>query len=57
MDATPVESLPPLGPGDFLGIEAPWNDPEKARFAVLPVSYEMTTTFLKGTASGPRWMR
>ncbi len=46
--------LPQIGPGDFLGLDEPWNDPEKARFVVLPVSYEKTTTYIKGTAGGPR---
>ncbi len=36
----------------FLG--EPGGDLKDARFVVLPVPYEKTTTYLKGTASGPR---
>ncbi len=54
MEKDMESKLPPIGAGDFLGISEPWNDVSKARFVVLPVSYESTTTYLKGTSAGPR---
>lgn len=37
----------------FLGLESENNEYKKARFAVLPVPYEATTTYGKGTRGGP----
>lgn len=38
----------------FLGIGPQWSRYEAARAAVLPVPWEATTTYLKGTARGPQ---
>ncbi|MFH1056009.1 MAG: agmatinase [Candidatus Altiarchaeota archaeon] len=38
----------------FCGLERHFSDYSKARFAVLPVPYEKTTTYAKGTAKGPK---
>lgn len=38
----------------FLGLEGAESAPETARAVVLPVPYEGTTTFHKGTRDGPR---
>ncbi|MCI0585286.1 MAG: agmatinase [Planctomycetes bacterium] len=46
-----MSSFPPEGA--FLGLEPPACDPARARFAVLPVPYEKTTTYAQGTAQGP----
>ena len=43
--------LPP--PKNFLALPEKWSDPEQSRVVVLPVPYEETTSFGKGTASGP----
>jgi agmatinase len=37
----------------FLGTEVPESKPEKARFHVLPVPYEKTVSYGRGTAKGP----
>ncbi len=37
-------------PGKFLGVDVPL---EKARFVVLPIPYERTTSYKKGTVLGP----
>jgi agmatinase len=41
-------------PFSFGGLRKPFSDYGTARFAVLPVPYEMTTSYMKGTAKGPR---
>lgn len=41
-------------PDNFLGIEKPFSDYDNARFAALPVPYEATTSYGKGTSKGPR---
>lgn len=41
-------------PDNFGGLKPEFSDPHKARFAVLAAPYDGTTTFLKGTAKGPR---
>jgi agmatinase len=41
-------------PDNFGGLKPEHSDPERARFVVLPGPYDGTTTFLKGTARGPR---
>jgi agmatinase len=38
---------------NFLGLDQEESAYEKARFVVLPVPYEQTTTYRKGTAAGP----
>jgi len=37
----------------FAGLGEPFSNYEKARFAVIPVPYERTTSYGKGTAKGP----
>jgi agmatinase len=41
-------------PDNFGGLKPEHSDPERARFVVLPAPYDGTTTFLRGTARGPR---
>jgi agmatinase len=41
-------------PDNFLGLDARLSDYARARFAVLPIPYEATTTFGPGTRDGPR---
>lgn len=46
-------ALRPAGemlPGKFMGVDAPL---ERARFIVLPIPYERTTSYKKGTERGP----
>jgi agmatinase len=43
--------LPP--PHNFLALPEQWSGLERSRVVVLPVCYEHTTSFGKGTASGP----
>ena len=38
----------------FLGVPPQWSRRETARVAVLPVPYEATTSYVKGTARGPQ---
>lgn len=38
---------------NFLGIEPPLNDYATARYAVLPVPFEQTVSYRRGTADGP----
>lgn len=40
-------------PARFCGLNEPFSDYGKARFAVIPVPYEKTTSYGKGTAGGP----
>ncbi|MBN2582841.1 MAG: arginase family protein, partial [Planctomycetes bacterium] len=40
-------------PDNFLGLEPKLCDPKTARYAVLPVPYEGTVSYAKGTADGP----
>jgi agmatinase len=42
-----------LPPDNFLALPEQWSGLERSRVVVLPVSYEHTTSFGKGTASGP----
>lgn len=44
----------PSTPDNFLGLGRRHCDYRTARFAVLPVPYEATTTFAPGTRDGPR---
>ena len=41
-------------PDNFGGLKPEFCDLAKAKFVVLPAPYDGTTTFLKGTARGPR---
>lgn len=41
-------------PDNFAGLRPEHSSLESARFVVLPAPYDGTTTFLKGTAAGPR---
>jgi agmatinase len=41
-------------PDNFLGIHPPHCDYESARFAVLPIPYDSTTSFQVGARNGPR---
>jgi len=38
----------------FAGLNEPFSDYGKARFAVIPVPYEKTVSYGKGTSRGPR---
>jgi agmatinase len=38
---------------NFLGLEPEDTDYDRARFVILPVPYEQTTTYRKGTRNGP----
>jgi agmatinase len=51
--ATPRSGDSGFDPGAFLALEGEACDPSRARFAVLPVPYEKTTTYGRGTARGP----
>ena len=42
-----------LPPNNFLALPEQWSGLQRSRVVVLPVSYEHTTSFGKGTASGP----
>jgi len=46
--------MPHSTPDNFLALPARYCDYAKARFAVLPIPYEATTTFGCGTRNGPR---
>ncbi len=39
---------------NFLGLPEAWSTLDRSRVVVLPVPYEQTTSFGKGTASGPK---
>jgi agmatinase len=52
MDA--IEYIPGSGVPEFLGMRGENSALERARFLVLPVPYEQTTTYMKGTFHGPR---
>ena len=41
---------------NFLGIPAEFSSPERSRFVVLPVPYEKTTSYMKGTRLGPQYL-
>jgi agmatinase len=41
-------------PLNFLGLSAPFCEEKTAHFVVLPIPYEQTTTYGKGTAHGPK---
>lgn len=49
-------TLPPgwLGlPDNFLGLDLPWCDPERAGVHVLPAPYEHTSSYILGSDHGP----
>ncbi|MBI4386828.1 MAG: agmatinase [Elusimicrobia bacterium] len=46
----PLSPYPEVLPGKFMGVDAPLRD---ARFLVLPLPYEKTTSYKKGTERGP----
>ncbi len=53
MSPKPLAALTPAGDvveGQFMGVSAPLA---RARFAVLPLPFERTTSYKKGTAQGP----
>jgi agmatinase len=39
---------------NFLGLDGDFTDFEKSKFVVLPISYDKTASFLKGTAQAPK---
>ena len=39
---------------NFLGLPEQYSDEANARFVVLPIPYEQTTTYVKGTRHGPK---
>lgn len=41
-------------PNNFGGLPKKFTDPQTAKIAILPVPFEQTTTWLKGTNLGPR---
>jgi agmatinase len=46
--------MPPSIPDNFLGLPRRFANYATARYAVLPVAYEATTTYGSGTRDGPR---
>ena len=40
-------------PNNFLGLPKPQSDYAKAKYAVLPIPYDSTTSFQTGTREGP----
>lgn len=40
-------------PGNFLGLPDEWSDFERSRVVILPLPYEHTTSYGKGTAGAP----
>jgi len=53
MSGEPAPRKKGVDPGAFLGIEGKFCDSKRSRFVVVPVPYEKTVTFKKGTAKGP----
>ena len=41
-------------PNNFLGLEPEFSDLETSRFVVLPIPYDATASYLKGTVNGPQ---
>ncbi len=39
---------------NFLGLEPEFSDPASARYAILPIPYDATTSYLPGARDGPR---
>jgi agmatinase len=46
--------VPHFLPNNFLGLPPAQSDYRTARFVVLPIPYEATTTYMAGTREGPR---
>ncbi len=46
--------MPEVVPDNFLGLPARESDYRTARFAVLPIPYDSTTSYAVGTRDGPR---
>jgi agmatinase len=40
-------------PNNFLGLEPKYTDPDSSKFVVLPIPYDATASYLKGTRLGP----
>jgi agmatinase len=40
--------------GGFLGLDEEWSSPDRSGVVILPIPYELTTSYGKGTASAPR---
>jgi agmatinase len=38
---------------NFLALPKEWSDPDRSKVVILPIPYEHTTSYGKGTASGP----
>ncbi len=47
---SPMDPAEDIVPGQFMGVTVPF---ERARFVVLPIPYERTTSYKKGTERGP----
>ncbi len=41
-------------PDNFLGLDPEFSDPATARYAILPIPYDATTSYLAGAREGPR---
>ena len=41
-------------PDNFLGLEPKYCDPKKSRFHILPIPYDVTASYMKGTRKGPK---
>lgn len=41
------------GAGNFLGLCASYSSPGKSRFSIIPVPYDATSTYVKGSSLGP----
>ena len=39
---------------NYAGIESEYSDLEKSRITVIPVPYDLTTTYMAGTRNGPK---
>lgn len=44
----------PAGPPNFGGLDPSASAPDKARVVIVPVPYDRTASYMKGTADGPR---
>ncbi len=51
-----AETEPAIDPTKFLGLECENSRLDKAKYVVLPVPYERTTSFKKGTENGPKML-
>jgi len=39
---------------NFLGLEPKYSDPKKSKFHILPIPYDVTASYVKGTVNGPK---